>query len=58
MPAIAQPKWAIWRPNQAHKDSIPEYFSDALNQIAAFIDPVVSTATLERNWDPAAARWQ
>ena len=58
MPAIAQPKWAIWRLNQAHKDSISEVFSDGLNQIAAYIDPVVSTASLERKWDPAAARWR
>lgn len=58
MPTIAQPKWAIWRLNQAHKDSIPEAFSDGLNQIAAFIDPVVSTASLDRNWNTAAAKWQ
>ena len=58
MPAIAQPKWAIWRLHQAHKDSIPEYFSDSLNRIAAFIDPVLGTAALDRSWIPAAAYWQ
>lgn len=58
MPTIAQPKWGIWRLNQAHRDSIPEYFSDALNLVATFIDPVVGTAGLDRNWDPTAAFWR
>lgn len=57
MPPTAQPKWATWRLNQARNDSIPESFSDGLNQIAAFIDPVVRTS-LARNWNPAAAKWK
>ncbi len=56
MPPTAQPKWAIWRLNQARRDSIPESFSDGLNQIAAFIDPVVRSS-LDRNWNTAAAKW-
>lgn len=58
MPTIAQPKWAVWRNHQAHKDSIPELFSDALNRTAAFIDPVIGAAALNRSWDPTAALWR
>ena len=58
MPTIAQPKWATWRLNQAHRDSIPESFSDGLIRIAAFIDPVVSTSSLDRNWNAVAAQWR
>lgn len=58
MPTIAQPKWATWRLNQEHRDSIPESFSDGLIRIAAFIDPVVSTSSLDRNWNAVAAQWR
>jgi hypothetical protein len=34
VPPIAQAKWELWRLNQAHRDSIPEHFSDALSRIA------------------------
>ena len=57
MPLVAQSKWATWRRQQAHKDSIPEPFADALDRIAAFIDPVVGTGPHERKWDPTAAQW-
>jgi Nucleotidyl transferase AbiEii toxin, Type IV TA system len=58
MPTIVQPKWARWRLNQEHTDSIPEAFSDGLSHIAALIDPVLSTSSLGRHWDPAATRWK
>lgn len=58
MPKVAQSKWAVWRSHQAHKDSIPELFSDALNRIAAFIDPVIDEAAQGRSWDPTAALWR
>lgn len=57
MPPTAQPNWAIWRLNQARRDPIPESFSEGLNHIAAFIDPVVTTS-LDRNWNTAAAKWK
>jgi hypothetical protein len=58
MPPIAQAKWALWRLNQAHKDSIPERFSDALSRIAGLIDPVLGGASRAWNWDPATAQWR
>lgn len=58
MPPIAQAKWALWRLRQAHRDSIPEHFSDTLNRLAAFIDPLVAMSALDRRWDPMAARWR
>ena len=58
MPPIAPAKWALWRLNQAHKDSIPEHFSDALSRIADFIDPILGTASLARSWHPTRTRWQ
>ena len=58
MPTIAQPNWATWRLNQAHRDSIPESFSDGLIRIATFIDPVVSTSSFDRNWNAVTAQWR
>ncbi len=58
MPPIAQAKWVLWRLHQAHKDSIPEHFSDALSRIAALIDPVLGAASPARSWDPTTAQWQ
>jgi hypothetical protein len=58
MPTIAQPKWAVWRNHQSHRESIPELFSGALNRTAAFIDPVLGAGALERSWDPPAALWR
>ena len=58
MPTIAQPKWTIWRNHQAHRDSIPELFLDALNRTAAFIDPLIDAVALDRSWDPTAALWR
>nr|WP_182484529.1 nucleotidyl transferase AbiEii/AbiGii toxin family protein [Alpinimonas psychrophila] len=58
MPTIAQPKWTIWRNHQAHRHSIPEVFSDALNRTAAFIDPLIDAVALDRSWDTTAALWK
>ena len=46
MPPMGHARWALWRLNQAHKDSISEHFLDALSQIAHFVDPVLSAASL------------
>jgi hypothetical protein len=58
MPDLAQPKWRSWRNNQAHRDVLPERFSDALAYTAAFIDPVVTGASSNRMWHPASLAWQ
>lgn len=58
MPTIAQPKWARWRLNQEQRDSIPGSFLDCLIRIAALVDPVVTTASLDRTWNPAEAQWR
>jgi hypothetical protein len=59
MPDAAQTKWARWRRRQTHAHVLPEQFSDILNAVAAFVDPVLDSVLLDgARWDPTRQNWE
>ncbi|HVX44408.1 MAG TPA: hypothetical protein VHC49_11010 [Mycobacteriales bacterium] len=52
-------RWASWRRRQSHAHALPEQFSDALNAVAAFTDPVLDSHTPdEASWNPGRQTWE
>lgn len=59
MPDLAQTRWANWHRRQAHTNDLPDQFSDVLNTVAAFTDPVLQPAPPpDARWNPARRTWQ
>jgi hypothetical protein len=59
MPYVAQAKWATWRRHQAHANTLPEQFGDALATVAAFLDPVLGDSiSAEQRWNPPQQSWE
>jgi hypothetical protein len=58
MPAQAQNKWAIWRRKQALAGQLPEGFTEVLDEIADFVDPILDQALDEdRVWNHQRRSW-
>jgi len=55
-PAIAQPRWALWRRKQ-RLSLLPADFADLLDDFTAFADPALTGAVGDRTWDPTARTW-
>lgn len=57
MPDTAQPKWLTWRRRQAHANDLPEHFDEVLRDVAAFVDPVLTTPTAVSHWNSVDHAW-
>lgn len=56
-PAMAQPKWALWR-NKQRLDALPPEFAQLLEDYLAFADPAVAARIAGLSWDPSSAVWR
>lgn len=56
-PALAQPRWVIWRRRIHLEDRLPESFADVLATVVALADPALGSAVSDRYWSPDAGRW-
>ncbi len=54
---VAQAKWAAWRRRGRMEDQLPESIEDLLEELAAFIDPVLIGQESVTSWDPDTATW-
>lgn len=57
MPERAQPKWRAWRARVNRQKELPEAFVEVLNDIARFVDPVLS-GTARGCWNRAKQSWE
>lgn len=57
-PAIAQPKWHAWHRRQALPDHVPATFSEALDHVVAFADPVIDGSAERFTWSKSTREWQ
>lgn len=57
MPDLVQAKWAQWRRRQAYGNVLPELFADVLEQVAAFVDPVLRQQPDDDLWDHVTNQW-
>lgn len=55
--AIGQARWAAWRRRQMLESLLPARFSDTLDRVWTFADPLLATAKTTETWDPEASRW-
>lgn len=59
MAQTVQPKWANWRRRQEHTEALPEQFSEVLERLAAFVDPVLNPTTSDTaRWNPEGHAWE
>jgi len=55
---VGQLKWAGWVRRQQLADAVLEDLDDQVNDIRAFIDPVLAgELPLDAVWDPTARSW-
>lgn len=52
---IGQARWALWVRRQRMQDRLPLEFSEVLESVVAFADPVLGGRVTRARWDPAAA---
>jgi hypothetical protein len=57
MPDRAQGKWNIWRSRLKRDNELPEAFSDVLDAVARFADPVILGEAKGRTWNPDTSTW-
>lgn len=57
MPERAQPRWRAWRSRMNREHDLPEQFSELLDALAKFADPVLA-GTTARSWNPHRASWE
>jgi predicted nucleotidyltransferase component of viral defense system len=57
LPGLAQNKWSVWRRKQSLQDRVPEQFSEVLNRVSEFTDPVLNGAVSGTTWDPEIRSW-
>jgi predicted nucleotidyltransferase component of viral defense system len=55
-PSVAQARWAAWRRRQRF-DQLPEQFDHVLQQVLAFVDPIIEVGVLGRTWLPSRQGW-
>ncbi len=55
--ASRQADWARFAARSGLAGSVPESFSDAIEAVAAFTDPILSGGVVDGAWDPGARRW-
>lgn len=55
-PDIAQGRWFQWRRRQ-QLPTLPEQFTQVLDDIYDFADPAIAGTVTESNWDPATSSW-
>ncbi len=56
MPERAQSKWCAWRTRVNRQKELPESFTEVLNEIAQFSDPVLQE-TVKGSWNVAEQSW-
>jgi hypothetical protein len=54
---LAQPRWLAWLRKNRLESTIPVEFSDVVDQVCAFADPVIVNGAAKRNWNPRAGEW-
>jgi len=54
---IAQRKWSAWVRKQGLSDRLPDDFREVLDWIKSFVDPILDTHDLGRNWDGSLGAW-
>ena len=57
MPVVAQPKWGRWRGDQANADDLPACFTEVVDVVAHFIDPLIQGVGRERTWEQTTGTW-
>ncbi|MCH7229662.1 nucleotidyl transferase AbiEii/AbiGii toxin family protein [Glycomyces sp. L485] len=55
---IAQARWRAWRRKQRLDGRLPEQFSELLDAVTGFADPVVSGTVNGWTWSAAEQQWQ
>ena len=53
----SQSKYQAWRARSHYDTELPAAFSELLGSVAAFADPVISTAQ-SRQWSPSSRSWE
>jgi hypothetical protein len=54
---LAQQRWVAWLRKNRLELTIPMEFSDVLNLMLAFADPVISAGASGKAWKPSASEW-
>ena len=58
-PEIAQARWAAWLRKQRLEKTIPSEFSEVLDYIASFADPIIDGTVKDRGtWDSEQRVWR
>lgn len=56
---IGQPRWAPWRARLQLIDTLPAEFSEVLDALRAFADPIlIRSAVDSATWNPARRKWE
>lgn len=56
---IGQPRWASWRAKSQLIDTLPAAFSEVLDALRAFADPIlIGSAAGSATWNPARRKWE
>ena len=55
--AMAQPRWSAWRRTQLLERGTPSEFGDLLDDVIAFVDPIIDREGSGQHRDPIARRW-
>lgn len=53
---LGQQRWTAWR-RRSGSTHLPESFGSVLDEVTAFVDPVLTSADLRNTWDPESRRW-
>lgn len=54
---FAQSKWSAWVRKQALEDRLPARFSEVLDWMEGFSDPILASGDEGREWNAADGRW-
>jgi len=54
----AQSRWAIWRRKQQLVDTLPASFTDTLDAVSTFADPVLTGDASGASWHPEHRAWR
>ncbi len=54
---IAQQRWLAWLKKNRLELAVPTLFSDVLDLVGAFADPVIVAAASDKSWNPGTGKW-